>query len=402
MKLKGAYLYVVIAMCGLSAATVGLITNLAGLFFTPMAEEFGILQGASSLMLTIANICVALGGLATRRLTKMMPLRVLLIAGTAILAGSSVLTAFAPSIYVAYVLSALRGLAGGIIGFVLVTYILNKWFVEQLGLVTSLAMGSSGLAGAALTPVVQMVVSSMGWRAGQMAVGVLAALLCLPAILLVPSCDPKGAGLTAFGAKDAPAKTVTSAGNAPVSVDKLLFGAVVLYSALMAATTAMPQHFPGLAENVGLGTSLGAAMISASMVFNTAGKVAMGWLCDRIGAKKSVFVYAALVLAAIAGLLVVRTPMAYLVAGGVYGLGYSFATVALSMMCRELFGQRGAGIVYPVGNLGCSFSNAIFSSVVGFGYDLTGGYAISLVGFAAFIVGAVVLVVWGYGKQQAA
>ena len=143
-------------------------------------------------------------------------------------------------------------------------------------------------------------------------------------------------------------------------------------------------------------------MISASMVFNTAGKVAMGWLCDRIGAKKSVLVYAALVLAAIAGLLVVRTPMAYLVAGGVYGLGYSFATVALSMMCRELFGQRGAGIVYPVGNLGCSFSNAIFSSVVGFGYDLTGGYAISLVGFAAFIVGAVALVMWGYGKQRAA
>ena len=111
MKLKGTYLYVVIAMCGLSAATVGLITNLAGLFFTPIAEEFGILQGASSLMLTIANICVALGGLATRRLTKLMPLRVLLVAGTAVLAGSSVLTAFAPSIYVAYVLSALRGLA---------------------------------------------------------------------------------------------------------------------------------------------------------------------------------------------------------------------------------------------------------------------------------------------------
>jgi hypothetical protein len=40
------------------------------------------------------------------------------------------LTAFSPSIYVAYVLSALRGLAGGIIGFVLVTYIHNKWFVE--------------------------------------------------------------------------------------------------------------------------------------------------------------------------------------------------------------------------------------------------------------------------------
>ncbi len=42
MKLKGAYLYVVIAMCGLSSATVGLITNLAGLFFTPLQRSLAI------------------------------------------------------------------------------------------------------------------------------------------------------------------------------------------------------------------------------------------------------------------------------------------------------------------------------------------------------------------------
>ena len=32
MKMQGRYLLVVAAMCGLSAATVGLITNVAGLF----------------------------------------------------------------------------------------------------------------------------------------------------------------------------------------------------------------------------------------------------------------------------------------------------------------------------------------------------------------------------------
>ena len=77
MKINGKYLAVVAAMCGLSAATVGLITNVAGLFFAPMAEEFGIMQGAASLMLTIANICMAVGGLATRRLAKVLPLKVL-------------------------------------------------------------------------------------------------------------------------------------------------------------------------------------------------------------------------------------------------------------------------------------------------------------------------------------
>jgi hypothetical protein len=35
MKIGGKYLWVVVAMCGLSMATVGLLTNVAGLFFTP-------------------------------------------------------------------------------------------------------------------------------------------------------------------------------------------------------------------------------------------------------------------------------------------------------------------------------------------------------------------------------
>ena len=210
MKMSGRYLIVVAAMCGLSAATVGLITNVAGLFFTPMADEFGVLRGSASLTLTIANTCVALGGLATRRMTKLMPLRVLLIAGAAIMAGSTLATAFSPSIGMAYLLSVTKGLAGGVIGFVLITYVLNKWFVAQLGLATSIAMGFSGLAGAIFTPIIQPVVTGMGWRAGMALVAALQVGLCLPSILLVPSCDPGDVGLRSLGAEDAPAQAAGS------------------------------------------------------------------------------------------------------------------------------------------------------------------------------------------------
>lgn len=398
-KIGGRYLVVVTAMCGLSAATVGLITNVAGLFFTPMAEEFDVLNGAASMTLTIANICVALGGLTTRRLTKLMPLRALLVAGVTTLAGSTLATAFAPSIGVAYLLSATKGLAGGVIGFVLITYVLNKWFVAQLGLATSVAMGCSGLAGALFTPLIQPVVTGLGWRAGYVLVAALMVLLCLPAILFVPSCDPADAGLVPLGAADAPAQALPQDKRQRIRVDKTLFGGVVLYAVLSAAVTAMPQHFPGFAEEVGLGASVGAAMISACMVANTLGKIVMGWLTDRIGARASIMAYTALVVSSIVALLLVHVPAAFLVAALFFGLCYSRATVGLTMMCREVFGRRGFGIVYPVAALGCSFSNALFSSAVGFAYDLTGGYAVSLATFLAFLVGSAVLVQWCYGAR---
>lgn len=401
MKVTGRYLLVVASLCGLSAATVGLVTNVAGLFFTPMAEEFGVMQGAASMTLTIANICVALGGLATRRLTKLMPLRALLVAGVAVMAGSVLGTAFAPSISVAYLLAATRGLAGGVIGFVLITYVLNKWFVAQLGLVTSIAMGFSGLAGALFTPLIQPVVSGMGWRAGQVLVAALTVTLCLPSILFVPSCDPSDVGLTPLGAEDAPAQQAAKGPKPPIKVDRVLFVCVVLYAVLSAAVSAMPQHFPGFAEEVGLSAAVGAGMISACMVANTLGKVVMGWLTDHIGARASIMAYTALVAASIAALLLVHVPAAFLVAAFLFGLCYARATVGLSMMCREVFGKRGFGVVYPVAALGCSFSNAVFSSAVGFGYDLTGGYTVSLVLFLAFLVGSAVLTQWCYRAVSA-
>lgn len=399
MKISGRYLVVVVAMCGLAAATVGLTTNVAGLFFTPMADEFGVMRGTASLTLTISNICVALGGLVTRRLTKIIPLRALLVAGVGILAGSALGTAFAPSISIAYLLAATRGLSGGVIGFVLITYVLNKWFVAQLGLATSIAMGFSGLAGALFTPIIQPVVTGMGWRAGYIVVAVLSVLLSLPAILFVPSCDPADVDMRPLGSKDEPTQAQsTQDKRQPIKVDKVLCAIVVLYAALAGAVSAMPQHFPGLATEAGLAASVGAAMISACMVANTLGKVFMGWLIDRIGAKASIMFYTALVIASIVAMFFVRVPIAFIVAAVAYGLCYARATVGVTMMCREVFGKRGFGIVYPVAALGTSIANAIFSAAVGFGYDLTGGYTISLVTFLAFLVISIVLVQWCYAN----
>ena len=251
MAIDKRYLLVVAAMCGLSMATVGLITNIAGLFFIPMAEEYGVLQGVASLTLTIANICVAVGGLATRKLTKLMSLKALLIAGAAVLAGSNLGTAFSPNIGITYALSVTKGLAGGVVGFVLITYVLNKWFQKKLGLVTSIAMGCSGLAGAIFTPIVQPVVQNMGWRAGQVLVSVFMVLLCLPAILFVPSCDPKDAGLVPFGESKTVASSVSQDKCASIRVNKMLAALVFLYAVLAAAVSSMPQHFPGLAVEAG-------------------------------------------------------------------------------------------------------------------------------------------------------
>lgn len=386
MKMGGRYLVVVAALCGLSMASAGLITNVAGLFFTPMAEEYGVLRGSASLTLTITNTCVALGGLATRRLTKAMPLRLMLLIGAGVLAGSTLAIAFAPNITMTYLFSATKGLAGGAIGFVLISYVLNKWFVAQLGLMTSIAMGCSGLAGALFTPIIQPVVEGVGWREGMALVAILQAVLCIPAILFVPSTDPGDAGLRPFGLADNK-QTVSahSDKSKPIQVDKVLVVGAICYAVLSSAVSAMPQHFPGYATEVGMVAATGAAMISACMVANTLGKIVMGWLTDRRGALFSILSFTVLVALAILSLMLIRSPLAFVVAAFFFGMCYSRSTIGLSMMCREVFGKRGFGIAYPIASMGTSISNAVFSSAIGYAFDLTGSYITSFVALLVFL-----------------
>jgi len=405
MKITGRHLLVLVAMCGLLASCVGLVTNVAGLFLSPVAEEFGIQRGAASLMMTICNIAFAVGGLFVPRLMKEGQFKVLLVAFTAVLAGGTAALAVCPGIVPMYVLCVLRGVAAGFMGFVFVTTVLNQWFVANIGLATSIAMSCSGLAGAAFSPMIGAMIGSAGWRAGYVLVAVLTVALNLPAILFLPSIDPRRSGFKALGASESATSDASASGDATASktstaqrVSPLLFGLVLLFAVFASAVTALPQHFPGMAELYGQ-AGVGATMLSLCMIANSGGKIVFGTLVDRIGNRLSTIVYSALVLASILMLLFFRGPQALVLAAVLYGLCYSLGTVAITMFTRDTFGLENYGKTYPAISLGGNMANAVFSSAVGFMYDFSGGYASSLIMLGTLLIISVAIVVYVYAQK---
>ena len=402
MKISGRHLLVVVAMCGLLASGVGLVTNVAGLFFTPVSEEFGVLRGQVSLMLTITNISFAIGGMVAPRLLTERTLKPLLIGATAVNAAATVAFSFCPGIVPMYVLCVVRGFAAGMIGFVFVTSVINRWFVTNVALASSIAMACSGLAGALFSPVVNGIIGGAGWRMGYVAIAAFTVLLNLPAILLLPSLDPKTAGLEALGAgsEEAAQKTAASpTAAAAVPVSMVLLGAVIGYAVLATAVTAIPQFFPGMAESYGLGAALGASMLSASMVANSLGKIVLGALIDRLGTRISTLIYAVVVAASLVLLLIVRSPQLLVVAAAMCGLCYSLGTVAITMLTRDAFGVANYDKTYPTISLAGNFANAIFSSVVGFMYDFSGGYVVPIIVLLACLAAAVAAMLYVYAHR---
>ena len=381
---NGHYLMVLVSMSCLMMASLGLAYKLQGLFFAPVASDLGVGRGQVSMMLTILNLTSALAGLLVARLLQKWPLKAVILAGAVCLAGSTALLSLGKNLAVMYLLSALQGLGAGIVGAVTVTTVLGGWFRARRSLVMSIAFGGSGIAGALLAPVVSHAIDAAGWRSGYLVSAALTAALCLPALLLPVKLTPEEAGFSPYGADSHTEKhgAPSAALGQPVSGAAAI---ILAYAAIVGFSTALTHHFPGFADSVGLPVEVGALMVSVCMLVNTAGKVVLGWLTDRIGLRASTLAFLAAALLGSALLLLVPAAPAVYVAAGLIGCVFALVTVSVSALVRAVFGSGGYGDVYPKANLASTLGSALGVTFVGFSYDATGGYSYILYGLCAML-----------------
>ena len=383
---KGRYMLVLISMCGVIACSLGLATNVAGLFFDPVAKEFGILRGSVSLTLTLTNLIYPLGGFLVFRLIDKLGIKPALIVMSALVIGSTAALAFAQNIIVMYVICAVRGIASGMFGIVFATTIINRWFYKNAGLFTSIAMAFSGLAGAVFSPMISGVIQAAGWRQAYLFTALLAILCCLPSILFVPSADPHTIHTAAYGEQAMEAETERenhgAKKNSDAQVDRRLFILVSLFPLAVAAATAFPQHFPGVAEAYGKAASVGALMLSITMLMNSLGKILYGILSDHFGTRISISLYCVLITAGLLVMIVSSSALMMYICCALIGLSYGASTVGVVSLTKDTFGMEAYDKVYPVLSMGGNISNALMSTIIGYMYDFTGGYLLPL-GFIA-------------------
>lgn len=378
-KTRGKYLLVLLAMCGLVSASLGVMTNAGGIFFSPMAAELGQPTAAVNLTLTISNLAFAAAGLFSARWVKPKNFRPTVAAFGLLFAGSTALLSLCRGMTSLYLVSAVRGFSSGLIGNVLVTSVLGRWFLSDTGFITSLALGSSGLVGALCNPLLEAVIRSAGWRTAYLISAGLILLLTLPAMAFPISFLPEDSGMRPIGNPEA---LETRSGNqAPrggAAPGPGILAAAILAFSLISLVTSVPQLFKPIAETYGLGET-GILMMSVVLVANTAGKFLLGLMTDRIGVRRSFLIYCLVIAAGIALLLLTRVSGLLLASAAMIGLCYALPTVAAVMICRELFSPDRYSVIFPKINLGVSIANALGYPLLGLFFDRTGKYDGALV-----------------------
>lgn len=363
---------VMIWMCGLSAAAVGICANCMGVFYSPLATALGVGRGTLTLGITISSIVSACVNLFVLKWMKNDNFRKWMFLGIVLCSGATMLMSIINHVISFYLLNIVRGFGLSLFGAVVYTTIINNWFNKNHGLATSIVMGFTGIAGALGTPVFNSLIRNQGWRYSFIIMGIVIFVITIPAVIYNYSFAPGYENLLPYGNEKR--KVIQIHDQSEFNYGSITFISVVLFSLLMCLITGISQHFPGFSESIHLGSGVGAYMISLCMIGNVTSKLLIGSLSDKIGWYKSILMMMVVVIISAVILLISSNALMCYIGSLLLGAIYSIAAVGIVLITKNIFGTNNYHKAYPMISFITSMGGAWATSLIGFTYDFTGSY----------------------------
>lgn len=370
---------VMLALCGVAISAVGLPIMTNGVFIQPIADDLGVYRGTVSVHNTMTLLLKAIMSLYATKLINRYSFKKIMIVGALLAGVSNYLLGWTNLIWVFNILGTLRGIGTGMLAWVPLTIVINEWFSEKHGLVTSIVLSFSSITSAIFSPIFTSLIQSVGWEQSYRIMGILIILFTLPIIFIPFTVDPRDSGYLPYGlveesGKESGGKRTVIRREEAIEVSTLLFSLLFIFTLLQTMLIGVPQHFPGFASTLGWGESYGATMLSIAMISSIGFKLGLGYISDKFGPVKSSVGILAVVGIASALFLVTRAIPVLYVAAFFYGAIYAVPSVSVTLLTKEFFGRYHFTRLYPILAFSTSLGGAISLSLVGFIYDFTGSY----------------------------
>jgi predicted MFS family arabinose efflux permease len=260
------------------------------------------------------------------------------------------------------------------------------WFEENRGLAVSLVSAGMGVAPMTISPLAAWLVSAYDWRTAMLGIGILAWILLIPAALLVRRPPPAPARSSGEAGGNTHSQ---SAFQALQSTPFLVLG--LTFFACCAAHSGPIFHMISYATFCGIAPLSAVSIYSVEGLAGLAGRLLLGVLADRLGAKP-ILVAGLLVQAlAIAGYLVVDELGEFYALAAVFGTAYGGVMPLYAVLARGYFGQEVMGTVFGAATMLSSLGMAFGPLAGGWAFDRFGDYSWLYVGSFAVALGALAI-----------
>jgi MFS family permease len=244
----------------------------------------------------------------------------------------------------------------------------SAWLTTHRSLAVSLVSAGVGVAPMTVSPIAAWLLTQGDWRSAQLAIGLAAWALLIPAALLVrraPREEPHAGG-------SSPAVRPMGVGEALRSTPFLVLAATFF---ACCATHAGPIfHTISYALVCGITTVAAVSIYSLEGLAGLGGRVVFGLMGDRYGAKR-VLIVGLFVQAFAAGSFVFAQRLGeFYAVAAVFGFAYGGVMPLYAVLARDYFGQQIMGTVLGAAAMVSSLGMAIGPWIGGWIFDSFGTY----------------------------
>lgn len=380
------YRWVIVALGGLmGCVAVGAMFSLA-VFLAPMSAETGWSRAGISFAMTINFLVMAFGSFGWGAASDRWGARGVTLCG-AVLLGAALTLASRSGSLTGFQLTfgVLVGLAASAFFAPLIATV-TGWFDTQRNLAVSLVSAGMGMAPLTVSPFASWLITHHGWRAAMFWIGILAWALLIPAALFVRR-PPVAAARDA-----APAATKSNrsdVGRALTSAPFLVLGFTFMLCCM--AHSGPIFHVVSYAMYCGLGPMAAVSVYSVEGLAGLGGRVLVGLLADRFGARRVLITTLATQALAIAAYLQVNELGEFYALAVIFGVAYGGGMPLYASLARDYFGQHIMGTVFGAATMLSGLGMAVGPVAGGWVFDTFHNYAWLYLASAAVAVGAVLL-----------
>jgi MFS family permease len=363
---RAAWLRLAVAVVLSTIGGVGMWSVVVAL--PAIQADFGVARADASLPFTMVMIGFAGGGIFMGRFADRFGIAAPLTIGTVALSAGYLAAGWASSLWQVALAHGLLIGVGCSASFGPIMADISHWFVRRRGIAVAIAASGNYIGGTIWPPVVQHFISTSGWRATHIGIGLFCLVTMLPLVFAlrrrIESHHSDAAGAAA-------ARRQAEVPFSPLTLQVLLCIAGVACCVAMS----MPQvHIVAYCGDLGYGIARGAEMLSLMLGFGIISRISSGFIADRIGGVRTLLLGSVLQGAALFLYLWFDGLISLYVISALFGLFQGGIVPSYAIIVREYFSPREAGTRVGLVVMATLLGMALGGWLSGLIFDLTGSY----------------------------
>lgn len=396
------YAWIILAgCCIMQGATLGLINNCVGVFYSPVCKDLGFEMGKFTFYRMLYSISSALALPFVAKSFRKFDVRIVISIAAVVFGISTAMMGTYQELWQWRVTGVIQGIASSFVCMIPAPIILGNWFKKKTGTAVGISAAFSGLIGMIGSSCLGMAIPAFGWRVCYMAVGVISMALVLPVSIFILRYKPEQMGLLPYGAKEengvAGTSESTSVSSDAESVTFLtlirqpeFYIAMFAYGA-SAACAYLNSFLTPCGVAAGLALQAAAMMTTLALLGNMASKLILGRVSDRIGIIRTFQLSVILALFGHA-LLFAGSRQSVMAGSLLFGVTPPLSSVMMPLFCRIFWKGDTYSTSYAYATMVGTLLGAPFNMWFGTFYDITGTYRLTIAVSAAMLILLFVLI----------